>query len=250
MKILGVIMAYNEADIVAYAARSLIGAEFDEVHLFDHGSSDATIDAAREAGIEHVHHIKRSVPFQRVWPTISSWINKQALNFEWVVWQAADEVLRPPEDVPLHRSHIERAAGNRYRVIEPKMRLYWPNVADDPAEPDIVKRLRHYRWVTSPIRHSNHIPRCWEIGLTGGMPRGLHRRPSRWAKKAVRINRNNWILEHRPIRTEEQGRQKVLKDRRPQPGHPQDQYRKLRKRLVRDDERIALPFQEGWTCQS
>jgi glycosyltransferase involved in cell wall biosynthesis len=230
MKALGVVMVYNEADIVGLAVSSLVDAGH-EVHVFNHGSNDGSGDVALAAGAHQIHPIPRTTPLFKIWSIISQWIkDTQERKFDWITWQAADEVLRPPADTPMRNEDLDVAAAKGIDVIEPRIKLYWPTVADDMDEPDVVERLQHYRWIKSPIRPNNYVPRSWRSGLTGKMPPGLHRYPARWGGKAkVLVDRNHWILEHRPIRSVEQARRKVMKERRPSRSHPQVQYAGLRK---------------------
>lgn len=234
MKLLGVVMAYNEADIVHLSLGCLLHANHD-VHLFDHGSTDGTAEVARHMGAT-VHRVDRgAVPFHRLWRHISAFIRRQT-SYDWVTWLAADEFLRQPDGAPLTEYALRRRRSRGICVIQPVVREFWPTDADPSAGPP-EHRLRRYRMRPNMAA----CPRSWLRELTGNMPFGLHRPPTAWPIARRRITQRRWILDHYPLRTIEQARRKVLRERAARP-----YYAGLRRtncnNLVRDHRLLeALP---------
>lgn len=220
---LGVTMAWNEADCIANAVNCLLDSEH-EVHVFDHGSTDGTLDVLESFGTSiKVHRVDRKlVGFLDLFGFISRWINAQK-GHGWVTWLAADELLMPPSREPLRFHHIWEARQAGIEVIDPFARRFWMSNADDPAEPDYLKRVRHF--IPAPNRYT---PRSWLHRLTGIMPHGLHRRPwippvrrprgDRWPggigasvywPKGTVISKEEWNADNYPIRSLGQARRKV-----------------------------------------
>ena len=204
LSILGIIQAFNEADIIEETI-SYLSPVVDDLIVFDHGSDDGTLDLIPPSMLQS---IPRS-GIEKTFPFISSFIRSQP--HDWVIWQAADEFLLGPFDQPLSRSAIEAEANLGTQVIDPILRNFWPSTADEPDGP-IQKRLLHY------LEQSSYFPtpRAWFRPLTGVMPLGGHRHHpphSPWHSKrsggdaawpkGTKID-TTWFLNHYPIRSEAQ----------------------------------------------
>lgn len=242
MRLLGITMGFNEADCIGHAVRCLVRSGH-AVTVFDHGSKDGTGEVAKEAADEEgakakVIRVDRGkVPFLRIFPHICRHIREQIPHYDWVTWLAADEILRPPEDCDLEKKHLVRAWRRGYQVIRPFLREFWLTEADPSIEdePDHTKRLIYYRPRGKP---GPNCPRGWAIHLTGTMPHGLHRRTQDWPR-GTKINQETWWLDHYPIRTVEQGKRKIMRERPPRTHH----YRKHRAEacanLIRRSENLS-----------
>lgn len=225
---IGIVLAWNEADCVGNAVRCLLESEH-EVHVFQHGSDPDTAEAIAGFGDEiTVYSIDRKrVEFWSVFAYISRWINRQS-GHEWVTFLAADSILFPPSGEQLKRSHVEEAMANGVEVINPTVRCFWITDADDQDEADYLKRLKHFATAPGPNIPCNS-PCGWLLKLTGTMPHGLHRVPwapsdersraepewpggngaGRYWPKGTMISFGEWRLDHYPVRSVEQGLQKA-----------------------------------------
>ena len=207
MRFLGVILCFNEADCVGHAIRCLLNSGHD-VHVFDHGSNRATRAAlATFADWIKIHRMSRRWAFPSLFPGVSRFVRQKGREgYGWVTWLDADEILRPPDRSNLTREHMVYAS-RRFDVVRPLLREFWLTPKDDPKVADVRKRQIYFI-----DRPPNNCPRSWRIALTGTMPFGLHRKPGHW-RPGARISHNEWFLDHYPIRSREQGRRKVMKDR-------------------------------------
>lgn len=227
MRVLGVVQAYNEDDCVQNAIRSLAAGGVD-VHVFDHGSTDGTFDKIQEevnAGRAAHHRLDR----ERVPATdsegrqtdvllnhIGSWVRSVAEEYDWVVWQASDEIIRQPGGELLTEEALRREHRSGVQVIRPLIRNFRPTTADPTDEPNYLRRLRHYE-----PNNPGHAPRAWQAAITPEhFPIGLHiQDPSTGPKaypwysfwpRGTNVSNNRWLLDHYPIRTREQARKKAL----------------------------------------
>ena len=214
MRLLGIVHAHNEAVIIERVIMMLLDSGH-HVHVFDHRSNDGTRDLVRS--IPRVAYHPVSMGFPGLFNYIARFINRKP--HDWVTWMDADELLRDPDGNMVTRKAIKREWKAGTGVIRPLVREFWLTDADDPEEPDHVLRLRHFRY-----RKSLQAPRSWARRYTGSSFRqGRHRGPKGWPGKP-RISSNQWLLDHYPVRTEEQGRQKIMSRRWAKRGY----YRRYR----------------------
>ena len=213
MRLLGIVHAYNEDGCVGFACRQLLESGHD-LFTFDHGSTDDTGDQMQTfAGTKRHRHIDRTrVSFAQLFPLIARFILERADAYDWVTWLDADELLRDPAGRLLSSTQqIEAEAMFGTDVIQPLLREFWITDADDTDESDHTKRLRHYR-----VRPEVNCPRGWRPELTAPpakILRGRHRPPREWPK-GTRLSHREWSLDHYPVRTIEQGRRKIMSERR------------------------------------
>jgi glycosyltransferase involved in cell wall biosynthesis len=213
LKLLGIIHAYNEEDCIENAIKCLLNSKH-AVHVFDHGSTDNTAKIIKSFKDVTYHYLDRDkIPFSKrnsnkdLFAIISQFINKQAKQFDWVTWLDADEILLPPKNFNALEDAIQAEHDRGMGVIRGTIHEYWITEEDDETIKDYLTRLKYYRVRRPSTAHG--INRSWQINLTGNkIPRGKHR--SKW-KKPI----SNWvyILKHYPIRSLEQGKKKILKER-------------------------------------
>ena len=215
LSILGIIQAYDEVDIISDTI-SYLAPAVDDLIVFDHGSTDGTLDLIPPSML-------RSIPrsgIDKVFPHISHFIAEQ--KHDWVIWQAADEILRGPLDQPLVHATVEAEEAMGVQVIDPIVRNFWPSTVDplfDPKMP-FYERLRYFTDGDLQLP----TPRAWVRSLTGNMPFGLHRAPhavkcpipnippseANWPPD-TRIDRS-WLLHHYPLRSEAQATAKLKRN--------------------------------------
>lgn len=209
MKLLGIIHAYNEDDCIENAIECLLNSAHD-VHVFDHGSSDNTADKVRSYGNVKYHYLDREkIHFFRgrnnLYTVISQFIGSKVNDFDWVTWMDADEILHGANGMDLAKSiHKDFARGSK--VIRGTIHEYWITEKDDFSQENYLDRLKHYR--VRPPQTAGGICRGWAIELTREMQRGRHRKT--W--NGV-ISDWEYVLKHYPIRTLEQGKRKIMKER-------------------------------------
>jgi hypothetical protein len=212
MRILGVIPAYNEADCIPTAYRAMRRIT-DDVHIFDHGSTDDTPDVTGAT----IHHMSRKkypikqmdgVQSSALWHAIGNWIRQQDADI--VVWHDADEFLRQPDQRLADRESIILAM-TEFDVIRPLLREYTYR----PGPGHYLQKMKMYRRL--PMGHS---PRVWEHELTPNpLPIGMHvQDPATgpavhphyiYWPEGTRVSNKEWFLEHYPFRSEAQVKRKL-----------------------------------------
>lgn len=267
MRALGIVHAYNEADVIGTALGVLVRCS-DEVHLFDHGSTDQTPSIAyqwvKRLGVRYHVLDRKEVPIkgpdgkQRpdLWQRIADFIRARADGFDWVTWIDADEIVRDPTGQLATKEAIARELDRGVQVIRPLWREFWPTCRDVDVEPHFARRLRIYR-----ENRLTHSPRGWIPALTPKRipiarhlqdmterPQLVHPWYGRWPQ-GIKVSNNAWLLDHYPFRTPEQWRRKVMRERdwfTPRPGRHRryEQHRHTGCRnLVLDEQRLA---KGGW----
>ncbi len=226
MRILGIIMAYDEADCISNAIRSLVQV-CNEVVVFHHGKDcetrQAILDGTRNPTTRlYVENVDlQRIPFavdgiqsDKIWNHIGAFVRNLITHFDWVIWQAADELLRDRSGTLVSRNAIEFNDAAGIDVIRPLIREFWLTDADNGAS-SYCERLKYY-----DAKPKGHAPRAWRIGLTPThIPIGLHIQDPATGRKrfpfyefwpeGTRVSNNEWLLDHYPARTEEQFRRKV-----------------------------------------
>ena len=98
---LGVLLCYNDGDLVSDAVRYLIDQGHDVI-AWDHGSDDETSDILRRLSPELVElrTIPRSFDFYDLYPEMSRHLLADYVDrYDWISWPDQDEFLEGPEPV-------------------------------------------------------------------------------------------------------------------------------------------------------
>ncbi len=227
MKILGVIIAYNEEDCIGNAVRALRRC-CDVVDVLDHGSTDDTGDIARDEGASVWLIDRKRVPpadengAQSIglWRETAEHIRRNIGGADWVVFNSADDLLREPDGRLATHEGIEREAARGTEVIRPLIRLFDMTRSDDPEDVcEYLCRMNRYK-----ENRRGHSPRAWRIDLTPEeLPLGGHiQDPSIvpkvhdfygvWPEGTV-VSNNEWLIDQYPFRSRAQAERKILHER-------------------------------------
>lgn len=209
-RFLGMLLCYNDADMLAPVLEHLIENRHDVV-VWNHGSEDETDAIARSylgrGVIEYQSLDREAVPFKELYGLCSDYLVAEfAGRYDWLSWPDQDELLEGPDLTrPYHEQVTELLAAGR-TWVEFDNYVFWFTDEDDPNEPDPVARLRHYNLYVCPPR-----VRAWRFDRTNHRRLG-NSNPIDGPKAPV-----NWPLRHYPMRTVEQARRRAEHDRN-QPG--------------------------------
>jgi hypothetical protein len=173
LRLLGVLLCYNDGDLVEDAVRYLR----DQGHhlvVWDHGSSDETPDVLSRLKSEFVElqSIPRSVDFYGLYQAMSAHLLENYVNkYDWISWPDQDEFLEGPDRGRPYRDWLEDVAASPYDWIQFNNFNFWWTEADDPNVPRAVERVRHYglfadcgprirswRASSTNVREFNHNP--------------------------------------------------------------------------------------------
>ena len=227
MKILGVCPVFNEEDCIANAVRALLLA-CDDVHVFDHGSTDGTPQIL--AGFPSVNAIRvdrEKVPARRpdngvqnfeLWHMIGRHILSLRDEFEWVMWLDADELLRQPSGELATKDAIVAEAERGVQVIRPLIRQF-KMTKKDGSSGSYLDRMRRF-----VVRPEGHAPRAWQTRLTPpDLPAGAHVqdpsiKPKKWKfyklwPAGTVVSNNEWMLDNYAFRSIAQAERKILAER-------------------------------------
>lgn len=229
MKILGVMPVYNEADCIEIGLQAMQHAGCDEIQIFDHGSTDGSGDVCERLGFT-VHRISRveepivgtdgrfSFSF---WNCVAHYILARKLEFDWVYWGDADELLRQPNGQLATKAALLRDAEHGVEVIRPLIRMFYMTKGDaSEQDAKYLERMNYFK-----VNRVGHSPRAWRINLTPEyIPAGAHiQDPSTgekvcdhyayWPTGTV-VSNNKWLLDIYLFRSRQQAWNKLYNDGR------------------------------------
>lgn len=204
MKLLGVLLCYNDGDLLAETLRHLLDERHDLV-VWDHGSTDETasvIERFRGELLE-TRLIPREFDFYELYPAMSRHImERYAGGYDWISWPDQDEFLEGPSRSRPYHAWLREVWESPHNWIQFNNYNFWWTRADDKGISSAAQRVRHYAlfpdcaprirsWRSSAtnIRVFNHNP-----------PEG-----SAWDRR--------FNLRHYPARSREQLARRVLQDR-------------------------------------
>ncbi len=173
MRLLGVLLCYNDGDLVEDAVRYL-REQGHELVVWDHGSTDETpgvLDRLKGELVE-LRTVPRSVDFYTLYPQMSAHLLAEYVrHYDWISWPDQDEFLEGPDRARPYRDWLEEAGASPYDWIQFNNYNFWWTAADDPAVTRAVERVRHYslfgdcgprirswRATATNIREFNHNP--------------------------------------------------------------------------------------------
>lgn len=205
IKKLGVLLCYNDSDILPYVIENLLNSKHDLV-VWDHGSDDGTADVLNRYNSELMERrfLPRSFDFYKIYQEMSkNIISNYSKNYDWVSWPDQDEILEGPKRDYSYADYVSNAFEMGYDYIEFNNINFWHTDMDDqelesPLEriryysifPDCAPRIRSWRAKESNIRQFNHNPV------------GRYKYPS------------NFNLRHYPMRSKEQMLRRLNHDRK------------------------------------
>ncbi len=173
LRLLGVLLCYNDGDLVVDAVRYLREQGHDLI-VWDHGSTDETPEVLRSLSGEllELRTVPRSVDFYGLYPAMSEHLMKEyAQRYDWISWPDQDEFLEGPDRARTYKEWLEEVAQSPFDWIQFNNYNFWWTKADDQSSERAVERVRHYSlfpdcgprirsWRASAtnIRQFNHNP--------------------------------------------------------------------------------------------
>jgi hypothetical protein len=220
-RVLAIVVAFNEADVLDATLRALV-AEGCDVHVIDHGSTDGTGDVARAwlgRGVVGVERFPEDAGFPArnadtmVWRDLLTRRAQVAREYDhdWFVNHDADEFREAPWPGLTLAEGLARAEALGFNAVNFRVFNFRPTGEDfrpgddprealvgyEPADPCDTPQVKAYR-----------RPADGEVDI---LHAGGH--DIRFAGR--RVCPIPFILRHYPIRSAEHGRRKVLGERLP-----------------------------------
>ncbi|HXT70254.1 MAG TPA: glycosyltransferase family 2 protein [Vicinamibacterales bacterium] len=217
LRIVALVAAYNEEDIIGQVVRALIDDGI-SVYFINHQSTDGTLAAVRAfrgKGVIGIESFPAARPAGRgghkfTWEAILQRKEELALSIDadWFIHHDADEFRESPWPNETLAAGIARADAAGYNAIDFEVLNFWPT-ADDPRASDVRKRLQYYEpagtWDRVQIK-------CWKktrhpiaLALSGGHSVEFVGR---------RVCPIRFLLRHYPIRSQAHGERKVFRERK------------------------------------
>jgi glycosyltransferase involved in cell wall biosynthesis len=204
IKLLGVLLCYNDADILPDVLEHLLATHHDVV-VWDHGSDDGTAAVLDKyhGNLAERRWIPRSFDFYGLYQAMSEYLIKDYIRqYDWISWPDQDEILEGRDRSRSYTDWVMEVFEEGYDFIQFNNFNFWLTSADDGAIISPIQRVRHYclfpdcaprirSWRASKtnIRVFNHNP------IDGRQVPGL------------------FNLRHYPMRTQEQMQRRLEKDR-------------------------------------
>lgn len=203
-KLLGVLLCYNDGDLVEDAVRHL-REQGHELVVWDHGSTDETPEVLRrlEGELLELTSIPRDFDFYNLYPAMSQHLlDNYVGRYDWVSWPDQDEFLEGPDRSRPYADWLEEVAASPYDWIQFNNFNYWWTSADDPEVRSAPERVRHYcLWPDCGPRI-----RSWRASATN--TRQFNHNPPQGERYP-----RNFNLRHYPMRSFAQMRRRLEVDR-------------------------------------
>jgi glycosyltransferase involved in cell wall biosynthesis len=203
-KFLGVLLCYNDADILDDAILHILENNHDLI-VWDHGSDD---DTARildkyDSNFAERMFIPRSFDFYRLYQKMSRRLIEQYIHqYDWISWPDQDEFLEGPDRSKSYCQHLEAVFEQGYDYIQFNNFNYWFTAEDDQDIVSPIQRINHYGLFPDCAPRI----RAWRAAKTN--IRKFNHNPIDGLKVPVNFN-----LRHYPMRSQEQMLRRLNKDR-------------------------------------
>ena len=204
MKLLGVLLCYNDADILEYAIKDLLESNHDII-VWDHGSTDGTaqvLDSFDKCFVQR-DFIPRSYDFYKLYQRMSKLLISKYINqYDWISWPDQDEFLEGPTRQKSYAAYVEDLWREGYDSIQFNNYNYWYTEGDDLSVASPIERIRHY----SLFPECSPRIRSWRASKTHS--RKFNHNPIEGKQYPTNFN-----LRHYPMRTKEQMIRRIGSDR-------------------------------------
>jgi glycosyltransferase involved in cell wall biosynthesis len=204
IKLLGVLLCYNDADILPDAIEYLLATNHDLI-VWDHGSDDGTT-----AVLDKYHRdlaerrwIPRSYDFYNLYQAMSKYLIEEYIRqYDWISWPDQDELLEGRDRSQTYDRWVEQVCEEGFDYIQFSNFNFWLTSRDDNTIASPTQRIRHY----SLFPDCAPRIRSWRASRTN--IRVFNHNPIDGKKVPDLFN-----LRHYPMRSTEQMQRRLNKDR-------------------------------------
>jgi len=204
IKLLGVVLCYNDADILEEALEHLLNTNHDLI-VWDHGSDDGTpaiLDRYQSQLVER-KLIPRSFDFYNLYQAMSErLISNYIRQYDWISWPDQDEFLEGADRSKPYDQWVEKIYAEGYDFIQFNNFNFWLTGEDKQEILSPVGRIKHYGLFPDCAPRI----RAWRASKTN--IRVFNHNPIEGRKLPYQFN-----LRHYPMRTPEQLLRRLNKDR-------------------------------------
>lgn len=203
-RLLGVLLCYNDGDLVEDAVRYL-REQGHELVVWDHGSTDETADVLRglRGELVELRDVPRAVDFYGLYQAMSANLLENYVGrYDWVSWPDQDEFLEGPDRSRPYVDWLEEVIASPFDWLQFNNYNFWWTSADDPSVARAVRRVRHY----SLFADCAPRVRSWRASATN--VREFNHNPALGERYPRLFN-----LRHYPMRSEAQMLRRLRADR-------------------------------------
>lgn len=204
MKLLGVLLCYNDGDLLSDSIQHLLDAGHDLI-VWNHGSDDETASVIESfsGSLLESKFVPRDFDFYQLYPEMSrNIINNYSGLYDWVTWPDQDEFVEGSTRAKSYRDSLQEVFESSANWIRFNNYNYWFTKSDDVEESSAPARVRHY----SLFPDCAPRIRCWRASATN--IREFNHNPPEGDQWPVFFN-----LRHYPARSREHMLARVQKDR-------------------------------------
>lgn len=143
---LGVVLCYNDGDLLEESVRSLREQNHDLV-VWNHGSTDETADVIEllRGEILETRFIPRDFDFYELYPAMSRHLlNHYVQKYDWISWPDQDEFLEGPSRLRGYADSLQEVFESACDWIQFNNFNYWFTSEDDVRIKGARERIRHY----------------------------------------------------------------------------------------------------------
>lgn len=207
MKLVVISTIRNESDILEIFVRYHLQI-VDHMIIINHRSADSSLDILRRieqegrpitiAEVKDLEHQQGTVLTQFMKTAVRDY------NADWVIPLDADEFLAVNGKGSI-REDMEKLPQDK--IVKVLWRTYVPLPSDNYQEPNILKRITHYRRTENQNLRKIMIPRTMAMKKNGLISAGNHgfvREIFRKQKEFPYIQTNNLVFAHFPVRSSQQ----------------------------------------------
>lgn len=201
---LGVLLCYNDADILPDTIESLLRNNH-ELIVWDHGSDDGTAEVLDRYAQHFVERefVPREYDFYKLHERVSRHLLKHyCKQYDWISWPDQDEILEGPTREKSYYDFIVEVVNSEFDWVNFRNYNFWFTEQDDPAIASPTQRIRHYSlFADCPPR-----TRAWRASVTN--IRVFNHNPLPGRPEPRLFN-----LRHYPMRSYERMLKRLNKDR-------------------------------------
>jgi len=215
-RVVALMTAYNEEDIIAASLRRLF-AQGIEVYLLDNWSSDSTFEMAEQflgrglIGLERfpAGGASRSYDWRELLRRVEEL--SRTIEADWFIHHDVDEVREPPWPGVSLRDGLYRVEREGFNCVDHILINFHPVDDDFPPGSDFESYFKHFEFGQTPpdyiqIKAWKNPGQSISLAASGGHEVRFDGR---------RVYPYKFLLKHYAIRSQRHGEKKVLRERKP-----------------------------------
>lgn len=145
-RMLGVLLCYNDADILPDAIEAMLKNNHDLI-VWNHGSTDNTQEILDKYShfIKEIHFLPREFDFYNLYPHVSRYLIDNCITqYDWISWPDQDEILEGPDRKRSYIDYVAEVMDSPHSYVLFENFTFWFTNEDDESIVSPVDRIRRY----------------------------------------------------------------------------------------------------------